>query len=241
MRARCHLLDCGPGSPFSGPSRNRSFQRSPAKLAPIPSIWFKMLPYACCNGMRAITPACAKGLEQAERGDFVRGARKGRPASTACFSPNATMYGRRSCRSSRVPSTATGLRRLGGFLKERSFAHRGHWGFAPDEVHVGGDGRGWVADRRQPQASSGCVYRVKKDSRRNPAHLAPRLNNADKADGTAHAVPQVETQKTKTANYVPSDQPARYSSCSGDRRSILMPIDSSFSLATRLSSSSGTR
>ena len=40
--------------------------------------------------------------------------------------------------------------------------------------------------------------------------------------------------------YVPSDHPARYSSCSGDRRSILMPIDSSFSLATRLSSSSGT-
>ena len=43
------------------------------------------------------------------------------------------------------------------------------------------------------------------------------------------------------ANYVPSDQPARYSSCSGVRRSILMPMDSSFSLATRLSSSSGTR
>jgi len=42
-------------------------------------------------------------------------------------------------------------------------------------------------------------------------------------------------------SYVPSLQPARYSSCSGVRRSILMPIDSSFSLATRLSSSSGTR
>src|SRR5450755_139379 len=40
--------------------------------------------------------------------------------------------------------------------------------------------------------------------------------------------------------YVPSDQLARYSSCSRVRRSILMPIDSSFSLATRLSSSSGT-
>jgi hypothetical protein len=40
--------------------------------------------------------------------------------------------------------------------------------------------------------------------------------------------------------YVPSLQPARYSSCSGVRRSILIPMDSSFSLATRLSSSSGT-
>ena len=40
--------------------------------------------------------------------------------------------------------------------------------------------------------------------------------------------------------YVPSDQLARYSSCSGVKRSILMPSDSSLSLATRLSSSSGT-
>ncbi len=40
--------------------------------------------------------------------------------------------------------------------------------------------------------------------------------------------------------YVPSLHPARYSSCSGVSRSILIPMDSSFSLATRLSSSSGT-
>ena len=40
--------------------------------------------------------------------------------------------------------------------------------------------------------------------------------------------------------YVPSDQLARYSSCSGVRRSILMPMDSSFMRATRLSKSSGT-
>src|SRR6185312_1309041 len=40
--------------------------------------------------------------------------------------------------------------------------------------------------------------------------------------------------------YVPSDHPAKYSSCSGVRRSILIPMDSSFSFATRLSSSSGT-
>jgi len=40
--------------------------------------------------------------------------------------------------------------------------------------------------------------------------------------------------------YVPSFQLAKYSSCSGVNRSILMPIDSSFSLATRLSSSAGT-
>jgi hypothetical protein len=44
-----------------------------------------------------------------------------------------------------------------------------------------------------------------------------------------------------TTTYVPSDQLARYSSCSGVSRSILMLIDSSFSLATHLSSSSGTR
>jgi hypothetical protein len=43
-----------------------------------------------------------------------------------------------------------------------------------------------------------------------------------------------------TQAYVPSDQPARYSSCSGVSLSILMAMDSSFSLATRLSSSSGT-
>ncbi len=43
-----------------------------------------------------------------------------------------------------------------------------------------------------------------------------------------------------TRSYVPSDQPARYSSCSGVSLSILMPTDSSFSLATRLSRSSGT-
>jgi hypothetical protein len=42
-------------------------------------------------------------------------------------------------------------------------------------------------------------------------------------------------------SYVPSLQPARYSSCSGVSLSILMLIDSSLSLATRLSSSSGTR
>src|SRR6202035_170535 len=40
--------------------------------------------------------------------------------------------------------------------------------------------------------------------------------------------------------YVPSLHPAKYSSCSGVSRSILIPTDSSFSLATRLSSSSGT-
>src|SRR5262249_37941434 len=40
--------------------------------------------------------------------------------------------------------------------------------------------------------------------------------------------------------YVPSDHPARYSSCSGVSLSILMFIDSSFNFATRLSSSSGT-
>ncbi len=42
------------------------------------------------------------------------------------------------------------------------------------------------------------------------------------------------------ANYVPSLHPARYSSCSGVSLSILMPMDSSFSFATRRSSSSGT-
>ncbi len=42
-------------------------------------------------------------------------------------------------------------------------------------------------------------------------------------------------------SYVPSLQPARYSSCSGVSLSILIPMDSSFSLATRLSRSSGTR
>ena len=40
--------------------------------------------------------------------------------------------------------------------------------------------------------------------------------------------------------FVPTFQLARYSSCSGVRRSILMPSDSSLSLATRLSSSTGT-
>src|SRR5579862_9765539 len=45
---------------------------------------------------------------------------------------------------------------------------------------------------------------------------------------------------TENCSYVPSLQPARYSSCSGVSLSILMLIDSSFNLATRLSSSSGT-
>src|SRR6202790_5507480 len=47
-------------------------------------------------------------------------------------------------------------------------------------------------------------------------------------------------RRPRHTNYVPSDHPAKYSSCSGVSRSILMPIDSSFSFATRLSSSSGT-
>jgi len=40
--------------------------------------------------------------------------------------------------------------------------------------------------------------------------------------------------------YVPSLQPAKYSSCSGVSLSILILIDSSFNFATRLSRSSGT-
>jgi len=32
--------------------------------APIPSIWLTMLPYACCNGMRAIARVCAKALSR---------------------------------------------------------------------------------------------------------------------------------------------------------------------------------
>jgi hypothetical protein len=43
-----------------------------------------------------------------------------------------------------------------------------------------------------------------------------------------------------TRGYVPSFQLAKYSSCSEVRRSILMPSDSSLSLATRLSRSTGT-
>ena len=42
------------------------------------------------------------------------------------------------------------------------------------------------------------------------------------------------------APYVPSDQLDKYRSCSGVSRSIFTPIDSSFILATCLSSSSGT-
>ena len=53
--------------------------------------------------------------------------------------------------------------------------------------------------------------------------------------------PPRERPTTNDRRYVPSDHPARYSSCSGVSRSILIPIDSSFSLATLLSSSSGTR
>ena len=44
------------------------------------------------------------------------------------------------------------------------------------------------------------------------------------------------TEKT----YVPSDQEARYSSCSGVSLSICTPIDSSFNLAICLSIASGT-
>ena len=60
-------------------------------------------------------------------------------------------------------------------------------------------------------------------------------------NGAACAAPlTTKDERTRTNYYVPSLHPARYSSCSGVRRSILIPIDSSFNLATRLSRSSGT-
>ena len=62
-----------------------------------------------------------------------------------------------------------------------------------------------------------------------------------KAKGTAEAAPVGNLLIASCCLYVPSLHPARYSSCSGVKRSIFIPMDSSFSLATRLSSSSGTR
>jgi hypothetical protein len=57
---------------------------------------------------------------------------------------------------------------------------------------------------------------------------------------TFQAPARICGKKSTHKPYVPSLHPARYSSCSGVRRSILIPMDSSFSRATRLSSSSGT-
>src|SRR5581483_6853548 len=64
--------------------------------------------------------------------------------------------------------------------------------------------------------------------------------NTEKQGGSRRPE-SVARAPSPAGSYVPSDHPARYSSCSGVSLSILMPMDSSFSFATRLSSSSGTR
>jgi hypothetical protein len=71
-------------------------------------------------------------------------------------------------------------------------------------------------------------------TRLQPLRTRPEIHT--NKNGAARAAPP----KTSHCLYVPSLHPARYSSCSGVSRSILMPIDSSFNFATRLSSSSGT-
>src|SRR5438552_14274043 len=60
------------------------------------------------------------------------------------------------------------------------------------------------------------------------------------AGKSARATHQNDQRPPINGRYVPSLHPAKYSSCSGVSLSILMPIDSSFSRATRLSRSSGT-
>jgi hypothetical protein len=69
-----------------------------------------------------------------------------------------------------------------------------------------------------------------------PSHIKAARNY--RAAGQPRRLP---LQVANGCCYVPSFQPARYSSCSGVSLSILMLIDSSFSFATRLSRSSGTR
>ena len=78
-----------------------------------------------------------------------------------------------------------------------------------------------------------------------PMHYGSATSPYVPKKGAAHAAPLSHAKvRGRVArghtNYVPSDHPARYSSCSGVSLSILMPTDSSFSLATRLSRSSGT-
>src|SRR5271169_6090266 len=83
-------------------------------------------------------------------------------------------------------------------------------------------------------------------SLRSGVGMTKGLVGAGKQSGAACAAPlQSQKQRARAPAlhdlYVPSLQPAKYSSWSGVSRSILIPMDSSFSLATRLSRSSGTR
>jgi hypothetical protein len=92
---------------------------------------------------------------------------------------------------------------------------------------------------------------AKKASRRSQRHAHPAVRVPLAICFVADSIQSKRGSNRRPANdqrlttndgfYVPSFHPAKYSSCSGVSRSILIPIDSSFSLATRLSSSSGTR
>src|SRR5579872_509742 len=77
-------------------------------------------------------------------------------------------------------------------------------------------------------------------------HPLSFLSHLFHRDGNLHGVlgtfnqSQRMTSRRKRSDYVPSDQLARYCSCSGVSLSMATPIDSSFMRATFLSRSSGT-
>jgi hypothetical protein len=88
---------------------------------------------------------------------------------------------------------------------------------------------------RRVQAGKTCGYlrsplKPKRKGRLAPPLFACRLER--RPDGASVTAVR--------SSYVPSFQLAKYSSCSEVSRSILMPSDSSLSLATRLSRSAGT-
>ncbi len=71
--------------------------------------------------------------------------------------------------------------------------------------------------------------------------LCENPRSQDDSGGNTNAAAHVAPPTANDRSYVPSLHPARYSSCSGVSLSILIPMDSSFNFATRLSKSAGTR
>jgi hypothetical protein len=163
-------------------------------------------PRLAATGCALSGRAWAKAVEQSA--EILSRSAESKPAWTGCSRPNAAMCGRRSCRSSRVPSTAPRPSALGKFSQAERLRASRSLGFAPDETPC--RLRGWWTGCRSSAAASVQRMRISREARTaaKSCTSGPRLNNAGKANGAAHAVPRVETQKPKTATTsLPTSRP----------------------------------
>jgi hypothetical protein len=104
----------------------------------------------------------------------------------------------------------------------------------------------WAAGQPRAAVPHERWWCPKAEGRRNKAGRLPPSRFKVKSSGQECPLHTIKVKSSGRGRplytcYVPSLHPAKYSSCSGVSRSILIAIDSSFNLATRLSRSSGTR